>query len=182
MQCICRLEGEHWLIRRFLDHLDSVLADAAIVGPWRPEIEMAAEFIEEFIAAYHNAREELVLFPFLVERGLDADSHGRPLTHDHRAFHVLHTALRDSLARDGVPQLEKALTPLHDLAQLLDDHLTEERRFHAALHRRMTEEDEQELARRLRDSFPRADETVERVHALLTRFGAPVLDPPALSA
>jgi len=181
MHGIARMEGGHWLIRRYLSCLQSLLDDAAIVGPWRPDIEAAARFLRKFVAEHYVVQEE-ALFSLLRERGFDADSRGRPLVHDHDVLNGLCGGLDDLLQREDPVALEASLDVLQRVVAHLEEHLAEELHGFAELRDRLSEEDVRELEGRMDRACPGAEGTLDRGRALLALLGVPPDEPLARSA
>jgi DUF438 domain-containing protein len=79
------LVGEHEMIERAMDVLKGELEklEAAAHDPWT--IQRAIDFLLEFGDRIHNQKEEQVLFPLMIERGIPASGPIRVMLVEHEA-------------------------------------------------------------------------------------------------
>jgi DUF438 domain-containing protein len=83
------LVGEHEMIERAMDVLKGELGklDAAAHDPWT--LQRAIDFLLEFGDRIHNQKEEQVLFPLMVERGIPESGPIRVMLMEHEAERAL---------------------------------------------------------------------------------------------
>ena len=176
MNGLSTLEREHRTIQRFLAALHTLLADACIVGPWRPELLLAAEFIDVFIADFHQRREGKALLELLVARGIHVDVSDAPFSHDSSAFDPLRSALHAALSRPEANALEEAADCLRALADILEEHAARESRLYQRIHGQLSAADDRELAHRLATRVPDDEAVLAHADSLLRRLGVPPLE------
>jgi len=97
------LVGEHEMIERTMDVLKRELEKMPEDNCDSFVLKRAIDFLIEFGDGIHNLKEEKVLFPLLVERGIPADGPIRVMLLEHEAERNI---LREMFA--GIPDLEEA--------------------------------------------------------------------------
>ena len=97
------LVGEHEMIERAMDVLKGELVKlpSGAYDPWT--IQRATDFLLEFGDRIHNQKEEQVLFPLMVERGIPESGPIRVMLMEHEAERTLLQQMYDQS-----PALEQA--------------------------------------------------------------------------
>lgn len=174
MDAIRILMEEHQLILRGLQVGRRMAARLRGDGEVAAEdVAALADFLSEYADHHHHAKEEDVLFPWMVAQGFPADS--GPLacmTHEH----VLGRKLRQQIA-DGAPGLPgtapQVAHALEAFADLLQDHIAKEDQVLYPMAERLGDGDP-ELLPRYREAIPDPDPVEarfrDRIAALEARY------------
>ena len=153
------LESEHRVIESVLDAMEKEAASVQAGQPLRKEFWLeVSDFLEHFADGHHHAKEEDLLFPVLVERGIAEE--GGPIgcmKQEHVQGRALRQRIHDA-ATDG--DAEAVVTAAREFVFLLRDHIDKEDNVLFQLARQVLDA-ESEVA--LEESFARVQE--ERTHS-----------------
>lgn len=132
MKSLCdKLIEEHEIIVQVLDAMETECHRLQTGAPVNREfVAKAIAFVREFADGTHHHKEEVVLFPRLVEAGMPAD--GGPvgvMLHEHEMGRAFIRTIADSVqpASDGDSQaLENLIAAMSGYTELLRAHIQKE--------------------------------------------------------